>query len=372
MVEEARNANVPRMRHRYSVRPSPSQQQQQQQPPLRQTAQAAGTGTTAVAVAAPSGVVRASAAGSRRSPGRRFHLVQSLWQPTPDEAPWYFAGAGGRSNRARSQLAMRKSSGYLARDSALPPARGASQPSQPVLTGTSWHWPLPATPAGGGGRAVAPCAAAAAPTACAFRIWGGRLRPVLVGRRLAIRWWHWPGASLYSDSAWFWPPQCRRDPNSSTARSGAAAAPVRGRPLDKCKSCSGRGRCLGSAFGGGSCASSRALRGATAPSRCPPQCLSNCSGRGECLEDGAVQAGWGTDCARGGPRRSDGSVAGSPGAPRRRACMLTCRRAGIAGAQGEFDWRLQVRGRSLTTARRRCCRRSWRRRAARWGQSRPT
>ena len=361
MVEEARNANVPRMRHRYSVRPLPSQQQQQQQqPPLRQTAQAAGTGTTAVAVAAPSGVVRASAAGSRRSPGRRFHLVQSLWQPTPDEAPWYFAGAGGRSNRARSQLAMRKSSGYLARDSALPPARGASQPSQPVLTGTSWHWPLPATPAGGGGRAVAPCGGGCGANGvcvphlgrcdCGPYWWGADCSiPVVCTNPQCI--------CVYNDSnPWFCDaPQCRRDPNE-LVRPAPGQPPRRcvGRPLDKCpKSCSGRGRCLGGAFGGGSCACFEGFAGRDCSQPVPStQCLSNCSGRGECLKGWCrcKPPYWGTDCARGGPRRADGSR-GRHG-PRCTAspCVYVYDlppRMNVLALKAEFDWRLQVRGKKF-------------------------
>ena len=322
---------------------------------------AATVAVSSVDPASPAGSAAAGGSASAR-PGRRFHLTTSVWQPTPAEAPWYYPNAGGSSNRARSQLAMRKSSGYLARDSALPPARGSGTP---VLSGTSWHWPLPTAaqgvgeagtslppqartaPCGGGCGGHGVCVPHLGRCDCGPYTWGADCSiPVVCTNPQCI--------CVHNDSSpWFCDaPACKHDADEMV--SPAPGAPSRrcvGRPLDKCPhSCHGHGRCLASAFGS-SCA---CFEGFGGPDCGRPvastRCLTNCSGHGECLKGWCKckPPYWGTDCARGGPRRADGK----PSGPRctKSPCFYVYElppRMNVLALKAEFDWRQQVPGKKF-------------------------
>lgn len=116
--------------------------------------------------------------------GRRPLLSAPLWKPTVGEAPWYFPGARGASTRAREQLSMRASSGFLPRDSPLPPARGTAL-QRPVLTGTSWHWGQGGCERHGcSGRGV--CVPRTGRCDCGPYAWGARCSIPVVTQKICV------------------------------------------------------------------------------------------------------------------------------------------------------------------------------------------
>ena len=50
------------------------------------------------------------------------------WVATPAEAPWYYPGAKGETERARASLEMRRNCGYQQRDSAPATSGTAERP----------------------------------------------------------------------------------------------------------------------------------------------------------------------------------------------------------------------------------------------------
>ena len=120
------------------------------------------------------------------------------------------AGAGGKTKRAREQLAMRINSGYLPRDSALPPA---SATKQPVLTGTSWHWGKGACPKNGCG-AHGVCVQRYGRCDCGPYHWGADCSIPVVTQKICV----------YNDSKpWF----CDKPACINTTSDRVAVAPGR-------------------------------------------------------------------------------------------------------------------------------------------------
>ena len=295
-------------------------------------------------------------------PSRRHHqrwLTAPLWQPTPEEAPWYFPGMAGRSSRASAQFSMRKNSGFMPRDSPLPPARTTTHP---VLTGTSYHWPLSMSARGGGGDG--PCGGGCSGKGvcvphlgrcdCGPYTWGADCSIPVVTQTICV----------YNDSQpWFCDkPACMHKPDEMIAPYvGGPPRRCVGAPLDRCpQSCHGRGACMG-----GRCACYEGYQGVDCATPSPAVCLGNCSGRGQCQKGWCkcTPPYWGTDCARGGGRGGGrgvgrareraaavGAALGAAGSgPRctKSPCVYVYDlppRHNVLALKAEYDWRVQVRG----------------------------
>ena len=249
-------------------------------------------------------------------------------QLTVAEAPWLFRGALGRSKRAREQLQMRKQSGFMPRDSALPPGAAANR-SAAVLTGTAFHSRGPGCPGGCSGRGV--CAAQLGRCDCEPYAWGADCSVAVVTQTICV----------YNDSApWFCDkPSCVSRTDEFYTLGGARQKCV-GEPLTKCpRRCSGRGRCVR-----GSCACSAGFGGISCDEPVEEtKCMGGCSGRGRCLKGFCLcrPPYWGIDCKMGGG-----------GEPRctARPCVYVYElpaRMNVLSLKAEHDWREQYKGRKF-------------------------
>jgi hypothetical protein len=191
-----------------------------------------GPSTTAAAAAAADGSpppLGAEAARLRAAAAAAAAATAYPQRSTPAEAPWLFPGSSRASKRAGEQMQMRKNSGYMHRDSALPPGMGGGT----VLTGTAWHH--------GGDAAAAKCSERgtwAAPLRrcdCGPFAWGADCSISVVTQTICV----------YNDSrAWFCDkPACAARGDEVASAAGEQMRCV-GEPLGGCpRGCSGRGRC---------------------------------------------------------------------------------------------------------------------------------
>ena len=263
-----------------------------------------------------------------RSKASTARLSAALWQPTAAESPWYFKGAAGNTARARDQLAMRQNSGYMPRDSAIPPQSAAVSP---VLTGTSWHWGKGACPNNGCGEHGV-CVPSLGRCDCGPYRWGAACSIPVVTQKICV----------YNDSnPWFCDkPACIRSSSESVAAApGLPAVRCVGAPLSQCpEQCHGRGACMG-----GLCACFEGYVGATCETPAPSACLGNCSGRGTCQKGWCKcrPPYWGADCSHG---------AGVGLRCGRRPCVYVYElppRMNVLALKAEYDWRVQVPGRKF-------------------------
>lgn len=279
---------------------------------------------SAAAAVPPLLTLPSEAIGRARAP----RLSATLWTPSEAEAPWYFAGATGGTKRAREQLQMRRNSGYMARDSAPPPARRGGPP---VLTGTSWHWGRAGCGRHGcSGRGV--CVPRLGRCDCGPYAWGADCSIPVVTQKICV----------YNDSRpWF----CDKPACIHSTQDRVSAAPGEpsvgcvGTPLSQCAAkCHGRGACVR-----GTCACYEGYEGAQCERPVETPCLGNCSGRGECHKGWCLcePPYWGSDCSR---SRGEG--------PRclRRPCIYVYElppRMNVLALKAEYDWRAQYAGRKF-------------------------
>uniref|UniRef100_A0A7S4B4E5 EGF-like domain-containing protein n=1 Tax=Chrysotila carterae TaxID=13221 RepID=A0A7S4B4E5_CHRCT len=316
--------------------------------------------------------------GHRSHRPHRLAKLEFMAPPkTPADTPWLFAGAEGGTKRARSQLQMRKNSGYFGRDSPPVPLRApnGSLASGPVLTGTAWHWGPGRCPEACSARGV--CSPEHGRCDCAPYAWGADCSVSVVTQRICV---------MNDSRPWFCDkPACIASRDEAYTLDGHSAQCV-GEPLDACpRRCDGRGACVcnrGSCrcecyegFTGKSCSEATA----------ETACLNDCFGRGVC-ERGFCHCHppfWGTDCARGGEQtlgvtphgaasaapagvasataasarngsaRATAAAANAPvGEPRctRRPCVYVYdlpARMNVLALKAEYDWRVQRKGKKF-------------------------
>ena len=290
-----------------------------------------GAGIVRVASVAQLPPPSARAVPPQQSPPSRPRFSTALWRPTAAAAPWYFPGASGGTARARDQLQMRKNSGYMPRDSALPPQRATERP---VLTGTSWHWGKGACPTNGCSAHGGVCVPRYGRCDCGPYAWGADCSIPVITQKICV----------YNDSKpWFCDkPACveRRGEMVSVAP-GEPAVRCEGTPLGECKErCHGRGACSGSSR---TCLCYEGFVGSTCEAAAPATCLGGCSGRGECHRGWCKCRApfWGSDCSRGG---------GEGIRCRTRPCLYIYElppRLNVLALKAEYDWRIQVPGRKF-------------------------
>ena len=235
---------------------------------------------------------------------------------------------------------MRKNSGFQARDSPLPKVTGTT----PILTGTSYHWPLTNKKCGGGCSGKGVCVPNLNRCDCGPYTWGADCSVAVVHSDFG----HGLGVCVHNDShPWFCDrPACIHSGSETyTTFKGGPSYKCTGQPLDRCAhGCHGRGRCLR-----GTCMCYEGYVGADCGEVAQnTKCLNDCNGRGECHK-GWCKCNppyWGTDCARGG------RLAAGRNGPKckQRPCVYVYDlppRMNVLALKAEYDWRVQVRGKKF-------------------------